>query len=213
MKVMNMITMEKIKKILKNREPSTVGKHRFYSVLVPLVEVDGDIHLLYEVRSQNINRQPGEICFPGGAVEPGEDPRYTAIRETHEEIGIDESQIEIISEGDKLVTTNNFTLYSYFGYLCKNAMDDLKLNADEVGEVFTVPVEWLRENPPEVHIVDVSQKNRDDFPFDKAQIPEDYPWRGTCSEVPIYNYKDKAIWGLTGRITRNFIQIIDGEKK
>ena len=208
-----MMTIEKIKKILKNREPSTVGKHRFYSVLVPIVEVDGDLHLLYEVRSQKIKRQPGEICFPGGAIEPGEDPKTAAIRETYEEIGIPKDKIEIISEGDKLVTTNNFTLYSYFGYLEKNSMDDLKLNPDEVGEVFTVPVEWLQDNPPDVHIVDVSQKNREDFPFEKAHIPEDYPWRGTYSEVPIYNYKDKAIWGLTGRITRNFIQILNGEKK
>ena len=205
--------MKKIKEILQNRPISTVGKHRYYSVLVPLVEVSGEIHLLFEVRSQNINRQPGEICFPGGAVEEGETAHYTAVRETFEEIGVDSSMIEIIAEGDRLVSTNNFTVYSFFGILDEKALDNLTLNPDEVGEVFTVPLKWFMENEPEVYMVDVRQKNREDFPFEKAQISPDYNWRGTKNDVPIYTYKDRAIWGLTGRIVRNFVQILKGEKE
>ena len=68
-------------------------------------------------------------------------------------------------------------------------------------------------NDPEVHIVDLKQFNRADFPFEKAHISPDYKWRSSNAEVPIYNYEDKAIWGLTARITRNMVQILKGEKK
>lgn len=208
-----MINIENIIEKLQNRPLSTVGKHKYYSVLVPLMEIDGQIHILFEVRSQKINRQPGEICFPGGAVEEGETARYTALRETFEEIGIPSDMIEIISEGDKLVSTNNFTVYSFFGILEEHVLENLNLNDAEVGEVFTVPLEWFMNNEPEVHQVDVSQNNREDFPFEKAQISPDYNWRGTKNDVPIYNYENRAIWGLTGRIVRNFVQILKGEKK
>ena len=208
-----MKNIEKIKEILQNRPLSTVGRHRYYSVLVPLLEIDGEIHILFEVRSQRINRQPGEICFPGGAVEDGETYHFAALRETFEEIGIPSCEIEIIAEGDRLISTNNFTVYSYFGVLSNNALDFLKLNDDEVSEVFTVPLRWFMENEPEIHVVDVRQKNREDFPFEKAQISPDYNWRGTKNDVPIYSYKDRAIWGLTARIVRNFVEILKGEKE
>ena len=75
-----MINIEQIKDKLQNRKLSTVGRHTFFSVLVPFVEMDGEIHILYEIRSQVIPTQPGEVCFPGGAIEPGETAREAAIR-------------------------------------------------------------------------------------------------------------------------------------
>ena len=91
--------------------------------------------------------------------------------------------------------------------------ENVKLNEAEVDQVFTVPLEWFMHNDPEVHIVDLKQFNRADFPFEKAHISPDYKWRSSNAEVPIYNYEDKAIWGLTARITRNMVQILKGEKK
>lgn len=208
-----MITIENIRKKLQNRQLSTVGNHRFFSVLIPIVEINGEICLLYEVRSQTIPSQPGEVCFPGGAIEIGETAKEAAIRETCEEIGIPPKCIEIIAEGDRLITQTNFTMYSYIGVIPKQAYDNVKLNPDEVAEVFAVPLEWFMKNEPEVHIVDLKQFNREDFPFEKAHISPDYNWRSSNAEVPIYNYQDKAIWGLTARITRNLIQILKGEKR
>lgn len=208
-----MINIENIIEKLQNRQLSTVGKHRYYSVLVPLIEIDDQLHILFEVRSQRMNSQPGEICFPGGGVEDGETPKYTAIRETFEEIGILQEMIEIIAEGDRLVSTNNFTVYSFFGILEKHTLENIVINYDEVSEVFTVPLQWFMDNEPEIHQVDVFQNGRVDFPYEKAQISPDYNWRGTKNDVPIYNYENRAIWGLTGRIVRNFIQILKDEKK
>lgn len=208
-----MLNLNEIKSILQNRELSTVGRHKFFSVLVPLIEINGELNILYEVRSKTIPSQPGEVCFPGGAIEEGETPRKAAIRETCEEIGVCEKDIEIIAQGDRLISQANFTMYSYIGVIDKRAYDNLKLNEAEVGEVFTVPLGWFLKNDPEVHIVDLVQFNRENFPFEKANISPDYNWMRSCAEVPIYNYEGKAIWGLTGRITRNLMQILKGEKK
>ncbi|GAE44688.1 hypothetical nudix hydrolase YeaB [Mesobacillus boroniphilus JCM 21738] len=45
-----------------------MGHEKFikFAVLLPLVEVNGDVHILFEVRSLKMRRQPGEVCFPGG---------------------------------------------------------------------------------------------------------------------------------------------------
>ena len=68
-----------------------------YAVLIPLVETESGNALLLEVRSEKV-RQPGEICFPGGRSECGETVVETAVRETCEELGIEPSEIEVISE-------------------------------------------------------------------------------------------------------------------
>lgn len=62
-----------IRKIKKNLEsnPNIIGKEKKYmnaSVFIPLIEIDNEVHVLYQVRSEHI-RQGGEIGFPGGMVE------------------------------------------------------------------------------------------------------------------------------------------------
>ncbi|MDD6919772.1 MAG: CoA pyrophosphatase [Eubacteriales bacterium] len=209
----SILDINNIRDKFQNRKLSTVGRHNFFSVLIPIVEVDGELCLLYEVRSNRISSQPGEVCFPGGAIEKGETSKQAAIRETVEEIGVSEHDIIIIAEGDKLVSQANFTMFTYVGELSTRAYRNININEDEVQEVFTVPIRWFIENEPEIHIMDLKQYNRDGFPFEKANIPRDYKWMSSNAEVAIYNYKGKAIWGLTGRITYNFIQILLGNKE
>ena len=65
-------TLDNIRAIYRDWDARPIGKHRFFSVLVPFVEKDGRVHLLFEVRAKNMQSQPGEVCFPGGHVERGE---------------------------------------------------------------------------------------------------------------------------------------------
>ena len=82
------MTLEQLEEKLKGREPGLMDASGQYAVLVPLVEREGKLHILYEVRSQDMRRQPGEVCFPGGRIEGDETPEACAIRETEEELGI-----------------------------------------------------------------------------------------------------------------------------
>ena len=68
-----------------DRVPGIMGVRTHYAVLVPVVEWNGKLHLLFEVRSDALRRQPGEVCFPGGRMEEGETPTQCALRETCEE--------------------------------------------------------------------------------------------------------------------------------
>ena len=65
------------------------------AVLIPVIMKADGYHILYEVRAAKLRTQPGEICFPGGRIEPGEDPGEAAVREAMEELLIRRDQIEI----------------------------------------------------------------------------------------------------------------------
>ena len=80
--------LEKLKRSLLERTPGLMDATGQYSVLVPLVEGEGGLSLLYEVRAGSLRRQPGEVCFPGGRLEGAESPEECALRETWEELGI-----------------------------------------------------------------------------------------------------------------------------
>ena len=210
---MSLLNLSDIERIFCGREPGVVGKHKLYGVLVPLVEMDGQLHLLYEVRDAKMSRQPGEVCFPGGELEPGESMEQCAVRETMEELGIPAEGIRVLTRLDTLHAHPNISLYCYLGVLNQEMLDKATPNPDEVSETFLVPLSFLIDNPPEVHMMQVKPLIDDNFPYDKINSPNGYQWRLGQYEVPIYNFQGHAIWGMTARITRNIVDIIKEEIK
>ncbi len=208
---LNTINMEEkidiIESLVKDRASKVVGRHNYFSVMILLVNIDGELHVLYEVRSPRLANQPNEVSFPGGKIEKGETPKEAALRETFEEIGVSESDIRLLGKGDRVIAISDFTVYSYIGYIEEETFHNIKLNPAEVAEVFLVPLDFLKKEP-EVHIFDVKQHSRDDFPFHLVKVEPSYEFYSSKIEIPIYSYEDKAIWGLTGRLTRAFINIL-----
>ena len=68
--------------------PGLLGATAAYAVLVPVAETAEGLSLLYEVRSPALHHHSGEVCFPGGRMEPGETPEQALIRECREELDI-----------------------------------------------------------------------------------------------------------------------------
>jgi ADP-ribose pyrophosphatase len=204
---MKAITIKEFKDIFQSKEPKPMGSYQYYAVLVPLVEKDGELHILYEVRAETLKKQPGEICFPGGRIEYGETAEECAVRETCEELNISPDNIRIIAQTDYLHTYSNFTLYPFLGVIDFNSISEGNVNQDEVKEIFLVPVSYFAETEPEIYCFDVVPKIEPDFPYEKINMTSGYNWRKGQSMVPIYRYGDKVIWGLTARITKHLMDL------
>jgi coenzyme A diphosphatase NUDT7 len=194
--------------IFANRKPKPYGTYSYYSVLVPLVEKDGALHVLFEVRADGLKRQPGEVCFPGGRLEKKETPMAGAIRETAEELNIPAESIRIINELDYIYTYSNFTLYSFLGVIDYNVIKKTIISEDEVKEIFLVPFDFFMDNEPFIKVLEISPVVEKDFPYAMINLKNTYNWRKGKSTVPIYRYKEHVIWGLTGKIMHNLVHII-----
>ena len=175
-----------------------------YAVLVPLVEGPEGLSLLYEVRARSLDRQPGEVCFPGGRMERGEDPTACALRETWEELGIPRSRVEVLAPLDFLAHQGGFAMYPVLGAVAPGT--PVVPGPDEVEEVFCVPVDWLKANPPAVYAYDLIPDVGADFPYGRIGFPQGYRWQSGKSDVPVYDWPGYAIWGLTARITRHLME-------
>ncbi len=204
---MDKLKSSDIVKIMENYVP--VGEHGYnhFSILVPLIDGD-EPKLLYEVRARDLDRQPGEICFPGGKIEPGETPEQCALRETREEVGIPEDKVKIVCRLDSIFSTGGSQLHCYLGLVDEETYENLAPCDFEVAEVFTVPVNDLIEMEPDMYESRLVQQPDENFPYDKVTGGKPYPWRCGKSPVPIYYAGDRVIWGLTGRITKQLMEVL-----
>lgn len=199
--------LEDISEVFKGYEPKPIEVKNSYSVLIPLIEVENEIHLLYEVRSKELRNQPGEISFPGGKIEDGENPVEAAIRETSEELCITKDRVEVISEGDYLVNPYHAIIYSTIGKLNLDATK-ISPSGDEVDSIFCVPLSYFLENEPDIYEVDLKVKSSEDFPYDLIPNGKNYKFKRGTDKIHFYRYKDKIIWGFTAKITYTFIQML-----
>ncbi|MCF6139071.1 NUDIX hydrolase [Pseudalkalibacillus berkeleyi] len=199
---------KKIIEHMKNHKPSILGNQAFkeFSVLIPLIEKEDELHVLFEVRSLQMRRQPGEICFPGGKVDPKDQKvEDTAIRETMEELRVTRASITNVYPFDYMVSPFGTIVFTFAGFLNGEA-SELNPNPDEVEEVFTVPLSFFKENHPEIHHVNFNVKPDDTFPFDLIPNGRDYDWSARAFEEYFYRYEDKVIWGMTARILYHFVE-------
>lgn len=198
--------LDKIKEVFRNRKSKMFDVQRHYAVFVPLVIVAGKPHILYQVRSDTMKRQPGEISFPGGKVEEGESFKQAAIRETCEELGVEEEQLEVIGELDFLLNTFSDMIYPFLGFIKNFDIKKLNISKDEVQEIFTVPLSYFLTNKPQVYDMSYRADISEEFPFHKIKNGASYQQRTMTYPVYFYEYDNYIIWGLTAKITRNLVK-------
>ena len=203
---MKKMDINDIKEKMKGRTPGVIGDRKEFAVLIPLVEREDGLHLLFEKRSGNI-KQPGDICFPGGRIEEGESITECALRETAEEIGI--TDVEVIGQFDSILEVNRITMHTVVGKITEDSIKNARLNPDEVADIFTVPLDFFASAEPMSHTVRIIQDTAD-FPYEETGIRKDYKWRVGHQEIFIYHYEDRIIWGLTARIARWFADFTCG---
>lgn len=200
---------EKILEKVKGRVPEVLGNRDFskYAILLPLIEKEDGVHILFEVRSFEMRRQPGEICFPGGRIDRGdEDEEETALRETMEELGIRKEAISNVFPLDYIVSPFGMIVYSFAGFI--DPETDFTPNPPEVDSVFTVPLQFFLDNEPRVYRIDFDIQPEESFPYDLIAGGENYSWRARQVDEFFYLYEDRVIWGLTAKILMHFMEVI-----
>jgi len=206
------LTPELIKQIFETHIPEPEGIYFKNSVLVPLIYLDGELNLLFTQRSLELKKQPGDICFPGGRHEKGESKLETALRETHEELGISEKNIRILGTPNFIISSFGAYITPFIGFIEKIQLEDIKYNPTEVYKLIPVPLSFFMENPPAIHFVSLKLEVPEDFPFELIHGGRDYGW----SKVPkipelFYVYKESIIWGITARIVNHVVKMLGGE--
>lgn len=194
-----------IRNIFKDREPGLWGVYKKSAVMILLCEENNNLNIIFEVRSLNLRRQPGDICLPGGKIEKNEIPLDTALRETFEELGVDISDIDIIGSMDYFVTPYNSIMFPFIGFLKNN---ELKPSLDEIDHIFKVPVEFFIKNTPLLHEMIIKPQQREDFPFHLIRDGENYKFASGVLKEYFYKYDEYIIWGFTAQIIKNFTDIL-----
>lgn len=195
---------ELIKRLAKH-QPSIIGLEqcRQAAVLIPLIETADGLQIVLEQRSSRLKHQPGDICLPGGAIEPRETPRQAAVREVCEELLIQPKQIELFGLMDVL-HTSTLMLYPYAAKLNEYAMT---YSPAEVEQVFCVPLSFFQTQEPEQYRITLPVHPPKDFPLSRIVGGEHYQWRERREDMMFYQYQDWTIWGITAKILQSFAQI------
>lgn len=177
------------------------------AVIVPIVRHNGRLGVLFEVRSAGLNWQPGDICFPGGRIELDDDgPRSAALRETREELGLTDDDIEMLGPLSYMVSPIGVMVYPYVAYI--RDFDRVLPNHDEVAEVFVAPLDYLLDAEPLTAHMELATRPLPDFPLDLLESSYAKEWkRRTTYQVQFYQYDGHVIWGLTARVLLGFLNI------
>lgn len=201
--------LDKLKNDLNQKQPLFIGEETALrsAIMIPLVQVNEEWHVLFEVRSLTMRNQPGDISFPGGRIDPTDpSPMDAAIRETHEELGIDPAYINVLGQMSAYIPSSSFVVYPFVATIDRHPIHSF--NKQEVEEVFTIPVEWLLNYQPYMHKVSIQPMPSSDFPYEKIVNGDKYQWRTREIEEWFYDYGKYTIWGLTARVLKHFVEMI-----
>jgi 8-oxo-dGTP pyrophosphatase MutT (NUDIX family) len=159
--------------------------HRRAAVLVPLFVRQGTLWIVFTRRTETVEHHRGQISFPGGAEEPGDaDLSATALRETEEELGVRESDVQLLGRLSPMVTVTDFYVEPYVAALPQPYV--FTPAESEIAEVVEAPVVALRD----------------------PAIREARFLPGRDEPVLFYRYGNHVIWGATARMLAELLEAL-----
>jgi len=156
------------------------------AVLVPLFEKEGGVHVLLTRRPPGMRRHAGQISFPGGRVEPGEESLAAALREAREEIGLEPGSARVLGPLSETIVL--LTAFRLTPWVASVPYPHPFLPApDEVDGILEVSLEALAS--PGAH-----------------RIERREAW-GMTIEVHHFPVGAEVVWGATGRILAELVEL------
>jgi len=183
------LTIAYVEQRLASYSPRAIDQSQYTrsAVLVPIVQKEHGLHLLFTKRSETVEHHKGQISFPGGAADPSDgSPSDTALRESFEEIGLPPTAVRIIGTMDDLQTPSRFVVTPIVGVV--EHLPSLRLNREEVAQVFFVPLEIF---------------------FDDSLRHSEFRERnGVTVEVFSYDVWDEPVWGATAFFVKQLVGLL-----
>ncbi len=182
----------RIRKALARHNSRVIRDERLRSsaVLIPLLEGD-PWKVLFTKRTETLSQHKGQICFPGGSRDPEDaDLLATAMRELHEELGIEQEDVEILGDLDDYVTVSDFVIRPFVGVLPRQY--PYRVNQAEIAELLEVPLPF--------------------FLGPKNCRREWRVRRNHSGWVYFYDYGKHTIWGTTAQIVKSFVDLVFQEE-
>lgn len=170
-------------------QPMALDGRRDSAVMLLLHEMGGVEHVLLQVRTTSVLHHRGEISFPGGRRDPSDASLlHTALRETHEEIGVPAHLVEVFGALDDTETrVSNYRIRPFVGAVA--AGFDAFVSAErEVTDLLYVPLPHLLEPANQVW---------------KA-VEQD----GALAATAAYEFGEHVIWGATARVLAQFLGLV-----
>jgi 8-oxo-dGTP pyrophosphatase MutT (NUDIX family) len=184
---------QKIKEILACRGKTCINDPALSraAVLIPLFKKKGQFHVLLTRRTDKVGHHKGQVSFPGGRQDQGEDLLTTALREAKEEMGIEEKDVRILGELDDMCTVSSDFCISPFVALIPYPYP-FKINRQEIAEVIEVPLSVF---------------------LDESKLGQEFRERnGHPLKVYFYQHEEHLIWGATARILKQLIDLLPKEE-
>ena len=180
---------EELKKVLAERKKSTITDCglKQSAVLIPIFKKNGKCHMLFTKRTEFLKNHRGQISFPGGAQhEEDKSLLATALRESYEEIGLKQSDVEVLGELDDVSTVVSLYCITPFVGMIPYPYN-FQPSSEEVEEIFDLPLENL---------------------MCSTRKEETQVFGGSKLEVVTYQVNGRVIWGATARILSQFLDIM-----
>ena len=154
------------------------------AVLLGIV-IEKEPTLILTQRASHMDSHAGEVAWPGGKQDPDDDSlQATALRESHEEIGLHPEHVNVVAELRPFISKFGLLVTPYVGFI--EEPTELIANPDELDSIFHVPLSWLQADPRTQ--TDVISRH------------------GETLKVPVYDYDGYRIWGLTAMILWEFMK-------
>jgi len=119
-------------------------------VLAPVIERDGEAHLLFTKRAAHLGEHPGQMSFPGGGREPIDRTLTdTALREADEEVGMRPGEVDVVGRLDDTRTSSAYRVRPFVGVAPDR---EYVPDESEVAEVAVLPTRGLTDRPRELRV-------------------------------------------------------------
>jgi len=159
------------------------------AVLVPFLPGPDGWYLLLTRRTDVLPNHRGEVAFPGGRLEPGETALQAALREAHEELGIEPGEVDVLGPLPVVDTNHSrFAIMPWVGVVDAGRRWRLEPNPGEVAEVIELPLGML-----------AAPGSRRDQRFIRGRL---------LVASPAYDVGTTTVWGATARILSELLEAI-----